>query len=220
MDGMNKEKWKAFSSREKWEHIWYYYNKVIIAAVIIALSVTWFVYEGVTKRDPLMSVIMLNMPDNTKDQTGFQGFLEEYGYEVYPGAVGMTTHLYIQLDSGDPQTIQRNYEMVQILHAMLSVGDQELIFGTGKWYEETLIHSGALMDLSKVLPESLLEACGDALVYSKATETEPSYPCAIKLDDSAWLKQSGYYKTCYVGVFTNTDNLKMATECLTYILEQ
>ncbi len=220
MDGMNMEKWKAMSFQEKREHIWEYYGKTIIVVLIIIASVSWFVYEGLTQRDPQMTVIMLNMPDNTMGQEGFEGFLQEYGYEVYPGAVKMVNHLRIYTESTSPETIQKNYENVQVLHTLIAAGENELILGAGQWYEETLIHSGALMDLSKVLPESLLEALGDAVMYSEATEEEPSYPCAIDLRDNAWLKQSGYYAQCYVGVSVNTNNLKIATEFLTYILDQ
>lgn len=220
MDGMNMEKWKAMSPKEKREHIWEYYGKIIIVALVIVASAAWFLYEGLSKRDPQMSVIMLNMPNNAAGQAGFEGFLQEYGYEVYPGAVQMVSHLQIYIESSDPEALYNNYQAVQTLHSLLSAGDKELIFGTGQWYEETLIHSGALMDLSKVLPESVLEALGDAVMYSEATEEEPSYPCAIDLKDNPWLKQSGYYTRCYVGVSVSTDNLKIATEFLTYILGQ
>ena len=214
------EKWKAMTPHEKREHIWEYYGRTIIVVLIIIASVSWFAYEALSKRDPQMSVIMLNMPDSTMGQSGFEGFLQEYGYEVYPGAVQMVSHIGIYTESTDPEVLYQNYQSVQTLHALLSAGDKELIFGTGQWYEETLIHSGALMDLSKVLPESVLEALGDSVMYSEATEEEPAYPCAIDLKDNAWLEQSGYYTQCYVGVSVSTDNLQIATEFLTYILGQ
>lgn len=220
MDGMNKEKWKALSPREKREHIREYYGKTIIVVLIIVFAAGWFLYEGLSQRDPQMSVIMLNIPDSYQGQAGFEGFLEEYDYEIYPGAVQMINHLRIFPGSEDPATIQQNYEHMQILHTMISFGDKELIFGAGQWYEETLVNSGALMDLSNVLPPSVLAACGDALIYSEATETEPSYPCAILLKNNAWLIQSGYYPKCYVGVPVNTDNLKIATDFLTYVIGQ
>lgn len=220
MDGMNMEKWKAMSSHEKREHIWEYYGRAIIVVLIIIATLGWCLYEGLSKRDPQMTVIMLNMPDGNMGQSGFEGFLQEYGYEVYPGAVQMVSYLGIYTESTTPDVVYKNYENVQTLHAMLSAGDKELVFGTGQWYEETLIHSGALMDLSKVLPESVLEALGDAVMYSEATEEDPSYPCAIDLRDNAWLKESGYYTQCYVGVVASTDNVQIATEFLTYILGQ
>lgn len=220
MDGMNMEKWKAMTPHEKREHIWEYYGRAIIVVLIIIATLSWCLYEGLSKRDPQMSVIMLNMPNSNMGQSGFEGFLQECGYEVYPGAVQMVNHLGIYTESTSPDSIKTNYENVQTLHVLLSAGDKDLIFGTGQWYEETLIHSGALMDLSKLLPESVLEALGDAVMYSEATEEDPSYPCAIDLRDNAWLKQSGYYTQCYVGVATSTDNVKIATEFLTYILGQ
>lgn len=215
MDGMNKEKWAALSSSQKRQFIWDYYKIHMIVGLCLILGLGWFIHEKVTHRDPVMNVIMLNTVGAPADtNVGFQAFLEENGYEVFPGAVAVNSNLYIDFED-DP--IGTSYSHYQALYAIVYTGQQDLLFGTGAIFQECM-DSSALVDLSQVLPREFLEKHKDKLLYTTELDTVAEYPCAITLKNHSWLKETGYYYQCSVGVLENCDQPELAVAFLEYLL--
>ena len=92
----------------------------------------------------------------------------------------------------------------------------DLYFWAGNQFQYILADA-ALADLRQVLPQSLLDAYQEKLVYT-APLLEGGYPCAIALEGNWWAMENGQYDSCCVGVDRNAKNLDQAVNFLTFIL--
>ena len=217
MDGMNKEKWKSLSSQQKRQFVWDYYKIHIIVGLCLVIGLAWFIHEKATYREPIINALLLNTVNVPQDaNTGFQTFLEQQGYDVFPGAVAVNSNLYIDFEN-DP--VGTSYSHYQALYSIVYTGQQDLLFGTGAIFQECM-DSGALLDLSQVFPQEFLEKHKDKLLYTKELGAAEEYPCAIVLKDHPWLKETGYYYQCSVGVLENCDQSELAVAFLEYLLNQ
>lgn len=232
MDGMNKEKWKAFSTKEKWDYFWYYYKIHVIVGLLVLLFGGYMVYEQVTNRAPLLSVVMLNV--NTMQEQGadadFNEFLNLYGYEVYDGAVynnkGLT--IYKQEENKDLYS-QYYFEHTETLFNLLFASAEDVVFGRGDFFTQELVPGQAFADLREILSQETLEKYADALLYctpytegddpDELIPGEP-YPCAIYLENNSWVLESGLYRTCYVGVPKRPQIKQITIDFMKYLLEQ
>ncbi len=179
--------------KAKVQYVWDYYKWPIAAAIAALCFVIYLIYHYATYRDPLLNVIMMNCNDSiTADSKGFDEFLEACGYDPKEDSVSLTSSL--QFSDGEYST---SYNDTQVLTLMLAAGGQDLFFGTGSEYLD-YANQGALMDLSTVLSDELLDRYQDHLIYTTEDGAVASYPCnAIELTDNAWLHKYNYYDSCY-----------------------
>ena len=229
MDGMNKEKWKAFSGKEKAEHIWYYYKVHIIVTLLIVICAVGMIYTAVTKVEPQMTVLMFNTTniDAMAAPPDYSAFMTEYGYENYDGAVKTVKNYYIFSKEEDPELYNTNYyndskAVIDLMYA----GAVDVIFGRGDFFEKDMLSSEVFVDLRTILPAEVLEAYKDNIIYGRVlpeNEDEEStevYPCAIYLKDNAWVKASGLYSDCYVAIPKSQSTKEIAVDFLLYLLQQ
>lgn len=232
MDGMNKEKWRAFSTKEKWSYFWYYYKVHTIVALLVILFGGYMIYEQVTNRDPLLSMVMLNVNTMQAQETDadFDEFLNRYGYEVYDGAVSCNKALTIYKQEENKELYsQYYYEHTEVLFSLLFAGAEDVVFGRGDFFTQELVPGRAFVDLREILPQETLERYADALLYctpytegddpDELIPGEP-YPCAIYLENNSWVLESGLYDTCYVGVPIRPQIKQITIDFMEYLLEQ
>ena len=147
-----KADFHSLSRKAKVQYVWDYYKWPIAAAIAALCFVIYLIYHYATYRDPLLNVIMMNCNDSiTADSKGFDEFLEACGYDPKEDSVSLTSSL--QLSDGEYST---SYNDTQVLTLMLAAGGQDLFFGTGDEYLD-YADQGALMDLSTVLSDELLD---------------------------------------------------------------
>ena len=140
-------------------------------AIAALCFVIYLIYHYATYRDPLLNVIMMNCNDSiTADSKGFDEFLEACGYDPKEDSVSLTSSL--QFSDGEYST---SYNDTQVLTLMLAAGGQDLFFGTGDEYLD-YADQGALMDLSTVLSDELLDRYQDHLIYTTEDGAVASYP--------------------------------------------
>ena len=74
-------------------------------------------------------------------------------------------------------------------------------------------------DISKYLDKTVLEKYKDRLVYETIDGKE--YPCGIRLsaDDNEFVKASGLYSSCTVGVCCDSSHDAMVKKLCGYILQ-
>lgn len=208
-----KTDFKALSSKAKVQYIWDYYKWPILAVIVAVIFVIYLIYHYVTYRDPLLNVIMINCNDSiSADDSGFDEFLTKYGYDPDDFPVSLSSSL--QFSDGE---YSLSYNDSQALTLMIAAGGQDLFFGTGDVYLD-YADQGALIDLSTVLSEDLLERYKDSLIYSTDDGQVDAYPCAIELTDNAWVKKYNYYDTCYFGIFYQNENLDAAVQFAEFLL--
>lgn len=208
-----KTDFKALSNKAKVQYIWDYYKWPILAVIVAVIFVIYLIYHYVTYRDPLLNVIMINCSDSiSADDSGFDEFLTKYGYDPDDFPVSLSSSL--QFSDGE---YSLSYNDSQALTLMIAAGGQDLFFGTGDVYLD-YADQGALIDLSTVLSEDLLERYKDSLIYSTDDGQVDAYPCAIELTDNAWVKKYNYYDTCYFGIFYQNENLDAAVQFAEFLL--
>lgn len=170
-----KADFHSLSRKAKVQYVWDYYKWPIAAAIAALCFVIYLIYHYATYRDPLLNVIMMNCNDSiTADSKGFDEFLEACGYDPKEDSVSLTSSL--QFSDGEYST---SYNDTQVLTLMLAAGGQDLFFGTGDEYLD-YADQGALMDLSTVLSDELLDRYQDHLIYTTEDGAVASYPCAIE----------------------------------------
>ncbi len=232
MDGMNKEKWRAFSTKEKWSYFWYYYKIHTIVGLLVLLFGSYMIYEQVTNRNPLMSVVMLNVStaQMQKNEVDYNEFLSEYGYEIYDNAVYNHTGLTIYTQEENKELYSKYYyEHSEVLFSLLYAGAGDVVFGRGDFFTEELVLGLAFVDLREILPQETLERYADSLLYctpytegddpDELIPGEP-YPCAIQLENNAWVLESGLYDSCYVGVPKRPQIKQITIDFMEYLLKQ
>ncbi len=232
MDGINKEKWKALSKKQKAQFVWDYYRWHIIIAILVLAVGGSMLYDRIHYRAPLMSVIMVNNTSSLEKpgNADFSEFLNSYGYENYDSAVSVNTNMYIYTEEESPGLHDDYfYSHTEALIGMLFAGGADVVFGWGDYYENDLVNGRAFADLREVLPAEVLEAYADDLLYCNPVPPEgvdeiegfEPYPCAILLDNNAWIKGSGYYNRCYLALPKRASGVKEITiDFVHYLLQQ
>ena len=211
-----KINWKSFTFRQKMEYIWDYYRIWIAIILGCAILGGHSIYAHLQYQPPLMNVVMMNTLQGTAaPAAAFYEFLDAFGYQKYDGAVSVHTAVrFVETKEAEYQ----NYHLEQLLFALATTGEQELLFGNGPVFF-TYAQEGMLMDLSSFLPEETLTRLEDSLLYSDYFGEEQRYPCALLLTEHPFMKKSQLYDTpCYVGIFYNADQPQIAQEFLSFLL--
>lgn len=232
MDGMNKEKWNAFSVKQKIEHIWYYYKVYIIVLILVVAFGVAIIDAAVNKVEPQMTVVMFNtiVGEAMPAPPDYSEFLAQSGYENYDGAVRSITNYYIYKQEEDPELYATEfYNHSTALINMMYAGALDVVIGRGEFFVNDMVNSEVFVDLRTILPEELLEEYKDSIVYGRIlpedaelaeTESTECYPCAIYLKNNAWVKESGFYNDCYIAIPKKTTSNQVAIDFLMYLLQQ
>lgn len=205
---------KELSRKARIEYIWDYYKWYILAAIIAVAVLFSLIRHFVTYREPILNVIMFNCTDNLNtDDAAFDEFLTAYGYNPKESPVGLSSTLQIsETENGIP------YGDAQVLSVMIAAGGQDILFGNGQTYLDYAAE-GALLDLSTVLSDDLLERYANQLLYTTDEEHTTPYPCAIELTDNEWLNEHYYSDTCYFGILWQVDHLDTAKQFAEFLLD-
>lgn len=170
-------------------------------------------------KKPVLDIIMVNngtvnRPDRSEvdDLSGFDRFLEAYGYEVYDNAVYVDSSLCFTGDVKD-------YDTAQVLSVMLASGGKDIFFATEEVFG-AYAEDGAVADLTGLLPEDLMIKYQDKLVYTRLHGTGDEYPCGIRLSGNQWMVENNYYlyNECVVGILSLNDNLQISVDFLEFLL--
>ena len=234
MDGMNKEKWQSMSRKEKYDHILYYYKTYIIIGLIVLVVGAQLLYSTITHVEPVLSVLMINnIYQEDIDQSIFEEFCKDYGYDNSEGKMAIYNNFNIvtEEEGANEDMLTSSYQNLSALQAWLQVGQDDVIIGKGVFVENSLLHGEAFLDLREVFTPEQMEEYAEYIVYGNPAElgeeyedvveelTEP-YPCALLLKDNAWILETGCYKECYVAITINAGNKEGAADFLEYLLSK
>ena len=216
MDGMTKEKWRAFSPAEKREYIWDYYKVHIIVALVVVLLLGSIVGDLIAYREPHLEVIMVNSRTDSKGQAGFREFLQQQGLETFDNCVALMDSFYINTETSEE--LLNSMEQLEALYAVTAAGKQDVLFDTEVFLNQCA-KSGTLLDLSTVLTAEELERYGEHLVYTTEDDTCDAYPCAVRFKGNAWIAANGYYgANGAMAIFEGTDDFELSVAFLRYYL--
>lgn len=207
-----KTDFKTLPAKSKMQYIWDYYRWHIIGGICIAAFVISLVVHYATYKDPILEVLMVNCNDSLNgDESSFDDFLEEYGYDKNKSPVSLYSSLKIV--EGD----SLSYQDQQALMLVMAGGQQDVFFAN----EDVFMgyaDQGMFVDLSTYLPKDLLEKYKDSLIYSTNDGTVDAYPCAVELKDNQWVQENEYYESCYYGVFLTANESEPVKQFTEYLL--
>lgn len=216
MDKMTKEKWDAFSGREKREYIWDYFKVHIIVTAVVLVLLGMFIGQLVTYREPYLDVIMVNSRTDSQGQQGFHDFLQKQELEVFENCIALLKNFYI--DAEDSTQIYESMQDLESLYAVTAAGKQDLLFDTEVFIGQCA-KGGTLLDLSTVLTPQELERYAEHLVYTTEDDTCEAYPCAVRVKNNAWIRDNGYYyDKGAMAIMESTDDLELSVAFLRYYL--
>ena len=211
---MTWEKFKAMPFKKKWEYCWEYYRWPVLITLLVVIFFGSWIGAAVQEKEPILQVEMINAYGNAPDGEAFQEFLEQEGIEYYEDAVIVGKN--IQMTGPDPTV---NYGAAQMLFCTLAAGEPDLIF----WDTDTVIPAldgGPLRDLRELLPEEVLKANADKLVYSQLEEGAEPYPCGIYLEKNPWINDRLYYVNCTASIAVTSKDPQLCADFILYLLDQ
>lgn len=211
-----KKVFQSLSAKAKLQYIWDYYKFPILGTAAAVGIVIFLLHHFLTYRDPLLNVIMINCnAPYGATEDGFYGFMEKYGYSSDKNNyISLTATMQFR----DGADYTESYNDHYLLTTKVAAGNQDLFFGTGEVFLR-YAEDGALVDLSTVLSEELLEKYKDNLIYSTDCGEAAPYPCAIEIKENEWLKKNNYYDTCYFGIFYDNQDIETCRQFAEFLLE-
>lgn len=200
----NVKPFKEMSLTEKKNHIVDYYKWHIIIAAVLIFFVGSILHDILSKKDDLLSVLFINYPTESTEENCeeyFEEFVHQIGGNTDKEQIAVDTSLALNVNS------DASFQQIYILNTLIVSGTYTGFFSD----EDTFMYNAkqdTFQSLSEYLSDDVLEAYGDAVIYTTSEEFHETYPCGIHLtrDNNEWLAQNSNYDSCYFGLcFSEAD---------------
>lgn len=144
-----------------------------------------------------MSVLCVNAENSTTEDNGadiFNDFLTDNGYDLSKDEIALNQNVCVDVDQSG-----LDYQNMAVLTAYFASNEYDICFMDDKTFDY-YAKNVCFEDISKYLDKAVLEKYKDRLAY--VTIDGKEYPCGIRLsaDDNEFVKASGLYSSCTVGV--------------------
>lgn len=144
-----------------------------------------------------MSVLCVNAENSTTEDNGadiFNDFLTDNGYDLSKDEIALNQNVCVDVDQSG-----LDYQNMAVLTAYFASNEYDICFMDDKTFDY-YAKNVCFEDISKYLDKAVLEKYKDKLTY--VTIDGKEYPCGIRLsaDDNEFVKASGLYSSCTVGV--------------------
>ena len=185
--------------------------QTIVALAIIGI-ISFLIIHYVTQKDTALEIMAVNAmqsADNPAGDSGYyNGFLKENGLDPDKSEVLVSSNLGASANENDGASA----ESIQMIQSRFMTQSVDVFFADYDFFY-SLGEFDYLADIREYLPEELLEKYKDDLVYVKSIETGKKYPIGIKLENNAWVKETGWYPdTCVVGLADGLKNKDLAVK--------
>lgn len=210
---------KDLTFKEKIQQIWDYYKPVIFGIAFAVWLIIYIIYK-ILNPDPdvLMTAVLMNSSTiDVAEKDVFTRYLEENGYN--PEEETISTRTNLSIDTENAGAAQITLSSQQVLMAMLSAGEVDLLVGTEDSFD--MLGTDGLMRAEEILPTELAEKYRDRFYIVKNQETGEKLAGGIWLEEGNPLMEDGYYhEKMLVGIPTTATNVDMAKELLLILLEE
>lgn len=193
------------------EYFWMYYKWQILAALVILGLAVYFVFAAVTKKECVLSVILLDCHTEISGEQMEKDFLEAADLDGKMYSASIQNHLMFE------NTTSGNYAMTSLSRVLADIGSEKLdvcamLETDFKKYEK----SGTFMDLRQCLTEEELLSLEEALIYG-----ENSNIIGIYADSLPEMEDYGCYEDketrAGIGIVYNTPHKEKAAEYLRFL---
>ena len=180
---------KPMTFGEKVDHLWTYYKEylliVLLAAVLVAMTVSSFINSG---KEVLLRGMMVNI---TITQEGYNYLTEDY-FQKIGGVEGeqLVEMDYANFsDLADPTSSEDNYNASLKLMARVSGGllDYALI---DQMAFEFYLTQGVYGKMSTLFTQQELEEMGDRVIYSMQDDGTERWPVAIDISQTDFVQDA------------------------------
>lgn len=214
-----REKLSEMNRGQKAAYVIEYYGRNIVIAVAIAAFAIFLLVHFAFKKDIALFVLAVNtttLETGAMDEASYyDGILSACGLKPERVSVSVDSSIGVSPDPNDAvnktnvQAVQNRF-MTNAVDVFFS--DEELLY--------SLAEFDYLEDLRDCLPQEVLEAHGDALVYATSLETGESCPVGIRLPDNAWIQESGWYEgiEAVIGIGADTKHPEAAAALVLTVL--
>ena len=192
------------------------YKIPIFLVIIGIIAVTTFICGRLAQKNTVLSVLCVNAENSTTEDNGadiFNDFLTDNGYDLSKDEIALNQNVCVDVDQSG-----LDYQNMAVLTAYFASNEYDICFMDDKTFDY-YAKNVCFEDISKYLDKAVLEKYKDRLAY--VTIDGKEYPCGIRLsaDDNEFVKASGLYSSCTVGVCCDSSHDAMVKKLCGYILQ-
>lgn len=211
-----KTPFKELTFSQKIQYIWDYYKIPIFLVIIGIIAVTAFIHGRLAQKNTVLSVLCVNVENSTTEDSGadiFNDYLTDNGYDLSKDEIALNKNICVDVDKSG-----LDYQNMAVLTAYFASNEYDICFMDDKTFDY-YAKNVCFEDISKYLDKAVLEKYKDKLTYATIDGTE--YPCGIRLsaDDNEFVKASGLYSSCTVGVCCDSSHDAIVKKLCGYILQ-
>ena len=213
-----KEILKPMTWKDRVEYLWTYYKIVLAALLGVAVLISIVVSSIQSKQIKTLysgMLVSVHMEQEDRDAVveDLTALFEGDGKKQVVELLDVT---YIPGD--DPANLEMNNAAAMKITLMVAAESLDYILVDGVTYEELVRHS-PYQDLRNVLSQAQQDQLKDFIIWKEANEEMPSYPMALDVSHTEFVKTLAPYEEEVFLVFVgNTENGSRDQAFVDYIL--
>lgn len=213
-----KTPFRELTPKAKLQYIWDYYKLPIGGALLLLALLIGVIHHYMTYRDPVLTLTLVNCNvdvDEASIRSSFDDFMAENNYNPDKQEVAFNKSLFLDMSNPQGATAQD----LMSLDVMAGAQGVSAIFSDPDNFSG-LAERSYFLDITDFLSNEAAEQYKDDLVYATDEETNETYAAGIRLskDNCSWLKETGAYETCIVGICYDSDHVDAQKALLCYLL--
>ena len=209
---------KSMTWKDRVEYLWTYYKIVLVAILGVVMFISIVVssiqnkqiktlYSGMTVG------IQMSQEDRENTTQELTALFEGDGKKQ---VVELADVSYIPGD--DPANLETNNAAAMKITLMVAAESLDYLLVDGDVYDE-LIRYNTYQDLRNVLTQTQQEQLEEYIIWKEAYEEIPSYPMALDISHTSFVKTlAPYEKEVYLVFVGNTENGSRDQAFINYIL--
>ena len=213
-----KEILKPMTWKDRVEYLWTYYKIVLAALLGVAVLISIVISSIQSKQIKTLysgMLVSVHMEQEDRDAVveDLTALFEGDGKKQVVELLDVT---YIPGD--DPANLEMNNAAAMKITLMVAAESLDYILVDGVTYEELVRHS-PYQDLRNVLSQAQQDQLKDFIIWKEANEEMPSYPMALDVSHTEFVKTLAPYEEEVFLVFVgNTENGSRDQAFVDYIL--
>lgn len=219
-----REKLKTMNFKDKVIFIAQYYGLKILAIIVIAAVILYFILHWALEKETVLSIMAVNAQNITEssaaadEKSFYDKFLKDNDIDPDDVDVSVDSSLNVVADDSNSSSMAN----VQSIQVQLMAGTDDVMFADEE-FMTSVGEMGYLADLTDYLPQDLLDKYADDIVYATGVDSKKTEAVGIRLKDNQWIKKSGWFanvKEPVIGLCMASQHQDLAEKFLLYVLDE
>lgn len=184
---------KELNGKKKIEYFLEYYGALTAGAIAVCAIIIFLIVHFVGNKTIVSGILAVNCDGdhiNAVEDTYFDGYLEEMGFDPFKSTMTVNCRFYVKPDYEDQVTrsTMQTIQTMFVTRAMdVFLADEEFFLAEAQ--------NDYLIDLSEVLSEEEIKRHEEDLVYAVNAVTNQRYLAGIRTSNSCkWVSDTGWYR--------------------------